>query len=681
MTSKNLSSDNSSGRKRYSIPQKEITKRRMWVVGLTALMFILYLIAGIAIVLAESRSGFNAGLKYGVITGETLSDAQSMIAAAFYGSPVLFVITGVAAIASGIQGYSWLHNKKAVDFYESQPVSRTKHFFGVFLNSILIYLAVFIATMLISLLIAAAMGARNPEVLPAALQALLVNTGLFLACFSIAALAAVLTGNAVVSILAAGVLFLYEPVMRFTVYELGNRFFATFPESYRGVLSGEYFFPFSHAFHDFGRGAVWHNLVIAAAVMLLAWFCFTKRKNETAGSAVVFLPVKVIVKIALALLGSLFTGLVFSAFSGRAAGLIMAVIAAFVIACVMEIIYAYNFKALFRRFASTAIAVVLGAGILLVFMLDIFGYDSWMPKEGSVKYAAVSFRNSYNNYYHDDGRQYSTDEEYYQEYMHVTDMNTVMELVDACRKGMAGDSWNNTDVIHVIYTMNNGFVKVRKYDVPADIDRDIIARLISNPEFKEGWYPIYHNGFTKTFKGSLYFGYEDGWELTPAKSGRDTDLDAFRDAYLADMEKLDYAYMLEHRPLGQVAIGESSSPYIHQTYTIYEGFDNTLAFLQSEGITVPGAETWFEGTEEITVTYDAYGVPAYIYTGTEETEAIRASVMPDESFPVPFRNFLESTDGFHAEINGENGFREFSFIKGRVPSFILDDFKEFSAEQ
>ncbi len=671
MTSKSLFSDKSSGRIRYTIPQKELTKRRMWVVGLTALLFSLYLIAGIAITLAQSRSAFNAGGVYGILPAETLAENLSFAAQNFYKSPFLYLLTGVAAIASGIQGFSWLHNKRAVDFYESQPVSRRKHFFGIVLNSSLIYLAVLVGTMLISLLVAAAMGAGSPDTAACAFRSLLVNACLFPACYSVAALAAVLTGNPVVSILAAGVLFLYEPVMRIVIFGLNATFFTTFPDYYSDILKGEFFFPFSHAFHEFGKGACWHNLVIGAAVILLAWFCFTKRKNESAGSAVVFRPVRVIVKIGLVLLVSLFTGLIFSIYSGRMTGLVMAVIASFVAGCVMEIIYAYNFKALFRHFLSTLIGVAAGAFILLVFMLDVFGYNAWTPKEGDLEYAAVSFSFSDNDYYHDDGSRYSTDEEYYRDYMRVTDPRIVTRLVEVCREGMEDRYGDKIDQIRVIYGMKNGAVEVRQYDVPWDIDRAIVGRLLSDPGFKEGWYPIYHSGFMDTLKGSLTLSYADESMVTAAKSGKNVDLDAFRRAYLADMERLDYEYMLDHRPLGDVIIEKETYPNLYQYYTVYEGFDHTEEFLASEGITVSNAEAWFEDVGSITVACGEYRKD-YGKEGPQ-AEAIKKSVLPRTFCSIPFRNYLESGEGFLVLTDGEES-SGLCFIEGRIPAFVREDY-------
>ena len=711
MTLKNLSSDNTSGSGRFRIPHREITKRRLWVIGLTALMFIIYFIVGMIIMLASVRSGYNIDLQNGMIMSadDTLRTRLAMNAAEYFRSGLVYLITFVAAVVSGIQGYSYLHSKKAVDFYESQPVSRKSHFIEVFLNSLLIYLVIYIAVSVISLLIAAAMGAGDFGVFVSAVKSIAVNTALFLACFSMAALSDMLTGNAVVSICAAGVLFFYEPVMRFIISALKEEYFMTYPSSRDFLGNGICISPFSHLFHEFGHGQVWHNLVFAAVAMLITYFCYTKRKNESAGSAVVFRIVRVIVKIAVAVIAGLFAGWIFSNTAGRASSLVMCVIAAVVISCVMEIIYAYNFKALFRNWPATLISAVLGAGILLIFMLDVFGYDSWMPKEGSVESAAVSFANSYVDYVDENGQHYDSNDEYYKENMHVTDIGAVTDLVNECREEMDKDHGEFLDTIHVYYKMKNGNVKERKYNVSATVSPGSVSRLLSDKEFKEGYYPIYHSEYMDTMKGSLKFSYSDGRNVYELKSGQKVNADAFRNAYLADMEKLDYEYMLDHRAIGSVAVGRDTQPYINQSYTVYEGFDNTIAFLENEGIDVAGWDEIIGNPERVTIRFyewpafedysvqspdpadkphpavpsdnevyiGADGIPTCVYTDKDKVKAITDSLMP-EFFDTPFNTYIKyGHTVFDVELGSEDYGNTYGFIRERVPSFVFDDFSDY----
>ena len=111
-------------------------------------------------------------------------------------------------------------NRQELDFYESQPVSRRSHFFSVWVNNLLIYLISYLSTMLLAHLVAAGLGARTEmsgtvfaESMVQALRSLL----LFMGLQAVTMLAVMLTGNIVISLLAAAVLMLYEFFFRLLI--------------------------------------------------------------------------------------------------------------------------------------------------------------------------------------------------------------------------------------------------------------------------------------------------------------------------------------------------------------------------------------------------------------------------------------------------------------------------------
>ena len=90
--------------------QKNITKRRRWLVILAFVTFILYDVGVLLLVLNSARQS-----EFYVIN--VISSIKG-----FLGNNGLNrVITIVGSVMLGIEGFRWLSNRKMIDFYESQP--------------------------------------------------------------------------------------------------------------------------------------------------------------------------------------------------------------------------------------------------------------------------------------------------------------------------------------------------------------------------------------------------------------------------------------------------------------------------------------------------------------------------------------------------------------------------------
>ena len=126
-------------------------------------------------------------------------------------------VGGAGACLFGFQGFGWLMKREQVDFYHSQPMRRGERFKVIYINGILMCLIpMFIHVAIYSALIGIR-GFLNMEIL----INIFLNTGIFVIAFfvmyHVVILAAMLTGNMLVSYLLAAVMFTYASIVKYLI--------------------------------------------------------------------------------------------------------------------------------------------------------------------------------------------------------------------------------------------------------------------------------------------------------------------------------------------------------------------------------------------------------------------------------------------------------------------------------
>src|SRR5699024_1652147 len=120
-------------------------------------------------------------------------------------------------------------------------------------------------------------------------------------------------------------------------------------------------------------------LIAAAVVTALALFLFRIRRSERAGTALAFTPTKLPIKVYICLVMGVAFGWVFGMIAGNFWFWPGLVIGTVLFHWIVEIIYAFDFRAIFARpLHLLAILVVLVAGMLAM-QFDVTGYDTWLP--------------------------------------------------------------------------------------------------------------------------------------------------------------------------------------------------------------------------------------------------------------------------------------------------------------
>lgn len=563
MTSRNLLSADTA-----SIPAKEMRKHMLWSEGLTFLLYFLYHVVAVAVVLASA-----------IRTPD--SHALTLYASSLLGpkSPVI-VLTFIAACVLAFHGFYYLTDRRALDFYESQPVSRNRHFIDVCLHSLTVFGVSFVITMAAGILVTAAMGAFSSWLLPEIAKNIACNVCFFIAVYGICTLAVMLTGNIIVSLLAGAVFFLYEVTFRFILDLLMGEYFKTYADN--GIMT---LYVWTSPFLHIGKPAAFclHNIVLGALVFAAAYFCYKIRKNEDAGKAVLFRPVRAVVKIVIAVLPSIFVGYILADSAGVFIACLCAVLAAVITGCVMEIIYDYDFKSLFRHFPETAIAAALGLGILFLFIKDPLGYDRYVPDPAKVESAAILFNDYYTQYYTMENGELVGEglNEYSARNMKLEDMEAVTGLAGILRDRLEN---GKAPMITILYRLKSGIEVCRQYRLPADIDPALMDRITGEEAFRNGYFQICNESTAEMFaeNGEIMMMYgEHGW--------KEVQYDEFREAYMKDLRQFSYTFARDHSLVGMASITRSAGFNRYGATSIFEcpvysHYDNTIAFLKKNDL-------------------------------------------------------------------------------------------------
>ena len=578
-----MTSKNSSLVKRHGM-QNLLIKRRLWAELLLLLVFVVAFIAIPALDIVQTRSWFlNDSEAY---TQTYINNMYMNTAESFFGyNGYSYALTFFAAALLGLESFAWLDSKKQVDFYMSQPVKLSGRFWGTSLNSLIIFVCIYAVTAAVGTGISIALGV-SASLIKIALAEFFRCIALFAAVYGIAVLSVMLTGNIIIAGLAFLTLSFYEMIVRNILDSLAGVYFKTYYYGNSDATNITSPLAWYNYFDDW-RGIL-ANIVFAAIVLLIAWLVFRKRKNEDAGKAVLHKPVRVIVKILIAVLAGLVVAVSVAYMGGIWVTAISAALAAFIMSMIMEVIYNYNVKKCTKGLGWSVLTVVLAAGIVLVFAYDLTGYDSWIPETDDVIDAYIAYDAASDALYDVTGYGYSA-EDFAKQNMHLTDVEAVNEILDIGEEFTREDSFEEPSYWLIIgYRMNNGKVKARSVNVPCSADPELLSSVFSSEEFEKYTYPIYNDDvFTRNIEymtiGYNFFGRDNNYIYDGALYTQ------LREAYLQDMEQFDYEFARVNAPIGFINVNceneeDPVNDYYYMSLPVYGQFDNTINILKQYGI-------------------------------------------------------------------------------------------------
>ena len=394
MTSKNFSSKGLLG---------DSMRRSLWALVLSGVGFFLSLLLPALMTMQNALEQRTLGLKELSQANVALNWQNSMNnAASLLGGGNLFVkiVFIVLAVVCGVAMFAYLHSRQKVDFYHSLPISRTRLFANNFLTGVVCTFSTYLVMLAITVGCAYAMGCGEAVRWDEIGGAILCNLIVFLLIYALTVLTTVICGNTIITLLLLAWVFFSPMLVRALQLCLLDKFYDTFasswgmPEKFASAIRlspvVKYFGLDGAMYNDFvlanadavgqsAFGLLVGYLVAAAVVTALALFLFRIRKSDRAGTALAFTPTKLPIKVYMCLVMGVAFGWVFGMIAGNFwfwPGLVVGTV---LFHWIVEIIYAFDFRAIFARpLHLLVILVVLVAGMLAM-QFDVTGYDTWLP--------------------------------------------------------------------------------------------------------------------------------------------------------------------------------------------------------------------------------------------------------------------------------------------------------------
>jgi hypothetical protein len=402
-------------------------------------------------------------------------------------------------------------------------------------------------------------------------------------------------------------------------------------------------------------------LVMAVGFLAIAYLAYAKRPAEAAGRAMAFNFLKPVVKIALAVPATLLIALSFSnitaSFGYVALGIILTSV---LFCCLLEVIYEFDIKAALKKKRHILVSGVLSTLIFLIYALDLFGYDSYVPQPEKVKSYALIMLDGYGNntnFFKENGAYISAGD-YARLNMFASDAENICTLAEI-----------QPDTQHyqaeVLYRLTNGREVKRKiwFDVENPETIALLNSIVSTEEYKKGAFMVMADYFDEVWMSpregfQKYVRYDFG---AYSYQIEESDLKRLVDAYRADLRYIDFSDMHQTLPYGNIMAdywpnnqNKTINYEINDDYYHYYAYMNipvmqdcvkTLSILTDLGaniaepiksadvdyieVTYSNLKEWNEANLDLTY-FDTSGIVSYaeIYQEAEEIEAIVRAVWP-----------------------------------------------------
>lgn len=471
-------------------------RRSLWAVVLSTLAFVVSMLLPSLMNMQQALEDRKGMIVDGARASELAQSWKSSLAdAAIYigGENALVKLAVILlAVVAGTAMFAYLHDKRKVDFYHSLPVSREKLYAVNYATGAVCVLVPYLVMRALTMVCAHAMGFGAALGLKTLLGVIVSDMIFFLLLFAMSALATIVCGNTIIALLLQLWVF-FAPV---TVQMLREGLLSLFCKTYGGAMSTVFnnlrlspavqYFTVSGTkyssgmvdeFQLAGQSALGLLLVYAAAAaffIVLGMFAFRVRKSERAGTALAFRGLCLPVKVFMCLVMGLVSALGFHLIGGEFwmwPGLVFGVI---IFHAIVEIIYAFDFRALVKHPVQLLVILAAAAAIMVGAQNDVLGFDRWLPDESKVTGVKL------------DADRYDMSS--------AEPLNEAGNIEAACRLAQLGrettldPSLGDTtlDQSHLLtFYMKNGSVQRRRYTMKDDAEVDgLLSSMYGSSEYK-----------------------------------------------------------------------------------------------------------------------------------------------------------------------------------------------------
>lgn len=691
---------------RFHILQRQILRRRLWLMAAIILYMVLYY--PVAVIMLIARSNESAAMQ-NFTAQQTLNQRLGEVGTWIGIRQSFSEAVVVIAVVLAIQGFSYLFSMDRQDFYESQPVSRMERFRAVYINGFLMFELPLAVCMLLSTGCAALMGAMNGITFLDAMVQLVRLTILFLGSYSIGITAVMLSGNLIISGILAAFILVAEQVIKEVLLYLESSYFKTW--TYLGNKDPAFMLSplynsgaprrwlserYSSALTYSGITAdglqsllavSWKadlaSLVVSVIFLLIAVKLYNMRKTEYAGRTVLYRPVRCFVRIVISAAAGLFAGTIVIRLFGSTESrtgtvfvLLGIIVAAVLCAGIIEIIYELDIWKFFGHFGEIIAAALAAALIFIVFRYDLTGYDRYVPEPDKVESAALYVYSDNIFYYENAEEPYSGSDTQVLERMKLTDIAALEEITRPAMELQRSYSYTSSDESAgwsavVCYRLKNGRSVYRSIIIPYTTEASVLDKVVSSTEYKTGLIPIYTEKETQqAAKETGTISFYNGYDVRKASGAL---YEEFAKAYEKDLENYSYTQLSTENSIGRLVL-RARVGTIDQEYDVYPSYKNTLAFLEKYDLLPEAGKAW-QLSEIRIYQYEDTTTSQVSYTDPEQIQEILDHCIMRVSSNWKKDGELDYSLSVNQTLSTTADAYTYSlyFKKGEIPDFVQED--------
>lgn len=407
------------------------------------------------------------------------------------------VVIGLA-ILLGTVIFSYLHNKKKIDFYHSLPITRSNLFFIKYLLGIAIALPIIIISHFLLYGIFSILLGDNIVNFKEILEAVVIDIVFFMAIYSITVFANILAGNTIIGIILSGVLLNLCSIIILVIFSLSDIFFSPIIDlghisdyqlKYNPIVcyfvlknNIDYVSVTSMNFTKINILSMY--ILITLIITIINLILFKIRKSEKAGVCISFKYAKTILKYLGVCIGALLVGVIFYLISNSIFALYLGVILGCIILhCLVEIIYDFDFRTIFKNWYSIIGCFVICCLIIFSYQFDIFKRIDYVPNIDKIENVDINIYN---------------DSEEAKNIQSQDVIQAALELHKECLESRVKPNTYPTENIKIKYKLKNGSILVRYIgiyysnleDKEISNINNLFSKIINDKEYIEKAYSI-----------------------------------------------------------------------------------------------------------------------------------------------------------------------------------------------